>query len=211
MSEDTITVYRWEYEGLIEEAATLEADNAALRQQLDRAEAWNHAVPVCREHTSELVTIDGCVVCTNAALLAENEKLKANTPEIAVCKCGGVNCIGYSAEQRQHTYDCDLAILQRHIDRLEAERDRLRGVLEGLFGKHKAAIQLMAEMYSTDDCQCEENGPCGDCFDSGEHPDCPCWSHTLHRFSADIRAFLAKHRAALEPPSEKKESIDESK
>lgn len=34
-----------------------------LKDELETATKWNHSVAVCKDHTSDIVTLNGCVIC----------------------------------------------------------------------------------------------------------------------------------------------------
>jgi hypothetical protein len=46
-----------------------------LRETLERAEHWNNSVAVCAKHTEEVVG-GGCIVCENAGLREELERMR---------------------------------------------------------------------------------------------------------------------------------------
>ena len=56
------------------------AANYDLHKQLERIEAVNHSVSVCEDHTTEIVTFDGCLVCENNKLKAAIWDLIAGAP-----------------------------------------------------------------------------------------------------------------------------------
>lgn len=49
--------------GKADRAEELEAELVRVRAQLDLATTHNESVSVCKDHTSEVTTFDGCLVC----------------------------------------------------------------------------------------------------------------------------------------------------
>lgn len=67
------------YNMMRERAEKAEGDAAALKAELAGYQEANHAVAVCRNHTNDIITRDGCVICDLARYTAPLTEEQART------------------------------------------------------------------------------------------------------------------------------------
>lgn len=66
-----------EYHAVLEHYyPALRVEIERLKSELISAEKWNHAVSVCANHASDIVTYDGCVICDLLSLKSELHEMR---------------------------------------------------------------------------------------------------------------------------------------